>query len=112
MVALAQSLLAALKAKPAGGTSGGARRRKDMGLLREIDAGDQPVAESVDGDDLELLAAGGADHQFVIDHGVADGDAVLELGLVLRELRKGLGVTGAQGLTAGFGRRAVQAADD
>src|SRR3954464_13336887 len=112
MVALAQSLLAGLKAKLAGWTSGGARRRQDMGLLREIDAGDQPVAEGVNGDDLELLAAGGADHQFVIDHGVADGDAVLKFCLILRKLRKGLGVTGPQRLATGFGRCAVQARDD
>src|SRR6185312_9892457 len=68
IVALAQSAFAALKAKLAGWTSGGARRRSDMGLLCEIDAGDQPVAESVDGDDLELVAAGASDHQLVIDH--------------------------------------------
>src|SRR4051812_40566208 len=83
-----------------------------MGLLREIHAGDQPVAEGVNGDDLELLAAGGADHQFVIDHGVADGNAVLELCLVLRKLRKGLGVTRPQCLPATFRRCAVETADD
>src|SRR5215470_10060959 len=73
MVARAQSAFSALKAKLAGWISGGARRRSDMVLLCEIDAADQPVREGVDGDDLELLAAGGADHQFVIHHGIADG---------------------------------------
>src|SRR6201995_3671787 len=58
MVALAHSAFALLNAKLAGCISGGARRRSDMALLCEIDAGDQPVAEGVDGDDLELLAAG------------------------------------------------------
>src|SRR6478609_10254316 len=53
--ACAHSAFAALKAKLAGWISGGARRRSDMGLLCEIDAADKPVAEGINGDDLELL---------------------------------------------------------
>src|ERR1700760_4997307 len=60
IVAFAHSAFCALKAKLAGWISGGARRRSDigfLGLLCEIDAGNQPVFEGIDGDDLELLAA-------------------------------------------------------
>src|SRR6185437_11733834 len=102
----------ALKAKLAGCMSGGARRRSMDGLFREIDAGDQPVAECVDGDDLEFLAAGRAHHFLMVHHGVTDGNAVLEISLVLWELREGLGIAGADRLAAGFGRLAVQAGDD
>src|SRR5689334_870622 len=70
----AHSAFSALKAKLAGCISGGARRRSMGGLFREIDAGDQPVAERVDGDDLEFLAAGRAHHLLVIHHGIAHGD--------------------------------------
>src|SRR6185437_4184529 len=107
MVALAHSAFSAVKAKLAGWISGGARRRSDM-LFREVHAGDQPVFESVDGDDFELFAAGGADHQFVIHHRIADSDAILENSLVFRKLGEGLGVTGLDGFAAGFGWRAVQ----
>src|SRR5450432_1763442 len=82
IVAFAQSAFCALKAKLAGWISGGARRRSDIvSLLCEIDAANQPVFKGVNRDDLELLAAGGADHQFVIDHGIAHRDAVLQHGL-------------------------------
>src|ERR1700733_15057118 len=67
----AHSAFSAVKAKPAGCISGGARRRSDMALFREIDAADQPVFEGIDGDNLELFTTGFADHQFVIHHGVA-----------------------------------------
>src|ERR1700759_583067 len=93
----AQSAFSALKAKLAGCISGGARRRSMGGLFREIDAGDQPVAKAVDGNDLEFLAAGSAHHLLMVDHGAAHGDAVLEDRLVLRKLRKSLGVAGADG---------------
>src|SRR3954465_4858621 len=63
MVARAHSAFSALKAKLAGWISGGARRRSDMILLCEIDAADQPVLETVNGDNLELFAAWAADHQ-------------------------------------------------
>src|ERR1051326_162767 len=107
--ALAQPSFSAEKAKAAGCISGGARRRSDIkALFREIDAGDQPVAERVDGDDLELLAAGGADHQLVIHHAVADGDAVFQNRLVLRKLREGLGIAGLDRGARGFRGRAAQ----
>src|SRR5258708_20566896 len=66
MVALAHSAFSPLKAKLAGWISGGARRRSDMVLLCEVDAGDQPVAEGVDGDDIESFATGRAHAIFVI----------------------------------------------
>src|ERR1019366_8113469 len=93
MVSRAHAAFSAVKAKLAGWMSGGARRRSDMVLLCEIDAADQPVLEGVDGDDLELLAAGLADHQLVIHHGIAHGNAVLQLRLVLGKLGEGFGIT-------------------
>ncbi len=66
MVACAHSAFSAVKAKLAGWISGGARRRSDMRLLCEIDAADEPVFETVDGDDFEFLAAGRAHHMLVI----------------------------------------------
>src|SRR6185312_339982 len=109
MVVLAHSAFAGLKAKLAGWISGGARRRSDMGLLCEIDAGDQPVAEGVDGDDLELLAAGSADHPFVIHHRVTHGDAILQHSPVLGKLGERLGIARLYGFAAGFAGGAVQA---
>src|SRR5690348_6326957 len=69
----AHSPFSALKAKLEGCMSGGARRRSMGGLFREIDAGDQPVTECVDGDDLELLAAGRTHHFLMVHHGAAHG---------------------------------------
>src|ERR1700758_2696155 len=63
--AFAHSAFSALKAKLAGCMAGGARRRSMGGLFREIDAGNQPVAEGIDGDDLEFLAARRAYHFLV-----------------------------------------------
>ena len=89
----AQAAFSALKAKLAGCMSGGARRRSDMDFLfREIDAADQPVFDGVDRDDFKLFAAGRADHMLMIHHGVADRDAVFQIGFVFRERRKRLGI--------------------
>src|SRR5580658_6320656 len=58
MVAFTHCAFSALKAKLAGCISGGARRRSDIvfleSLLCEIDTGDQPVFEGIDGNDLKL----------------------------------------------------------
>src|ERR1700712_2452929 len=88
----AHSALSALKAKPAGCMSGGARRRSMESLFREIDAGDQPVAEGINGDDLEFFAAGRAHHFLMVHHRVADRDAAFQISLVLRKLSEGLGI--------------------
>src|SRR5882757_1525990 len=109
MVSRAHCAFSAPKAKLAGWISGGARRRSDMILLCEIDAADQPVLEGVNRDDLELLAARSADHQFVIHHTVADGDTVLEDRPVLGKLGEGLGIARLKRFAAGFGRCAVEA---
>src|SRR3954465_15084358 len=112
MVASAHCAFSALKAKLAGWISGGERRRSDMILLCEIDAADQPVFEGIDGDDLELLATGGADHKLVIHHRVADSDAILEDGLVLWKLGESLGVARLDGVAAGFAGLAIDRRDN
>src|SRR5687767_8231051 len=82
---LAQASFSALKAKLAGCSR--ARRRNDMLVLfREIDAGDQPILDCVDRDDLEAVLARPAADILVVHHRVADMDARIQPRVVLRKV--------------------------